>query len=481
MAQNLPWKKIIGTVLGLPFTLLLIYSLDILPNKWSGTIVAAYVFIAVAIILGDVKRSLFFVLICGIPLDLQLLLSGYQRRITSSGIFLSVVDVSILGLIILWVIGRKSSDVIADNKLFYHSDLTKPALLYVGANIVSLLVSGDKTWCFYGIVNTIKLFAVFFVVANSIRTEREIKYVMSFLVTSLFIQSAIYIVQHFTGIDFNVLGQSQLSGDFYGSTRERGLMGQANTSGLFFSACLLLGISWYFIQRRILMRILIAITIGLSISGLIITLTRSAWLAFVFSVMIFTIIGIRRKWVKFRAIIPILAILVIIVMGFWDSVTGRFEKHDAGSAYSRIPSMILMTRIIKDHPILGVGVNNYVDARNRYLTEDVREALHYPHNQYLLVFVETGIVGFLGFMWFLYKVFKAGIRSIGSENPLNGKLAAGILMAIVAISIGMLTDAHVQGPVAELMWFLAGLVPAIERFVHEEPGFEGTPGENQIL
>ena len=467
MGQNSLSRRIIAACAGIPFALLSIYLLDVLPNKWTGTIVAAYMFVGGAIILGDLKRSLFFVLIFGIPLNLQLLLSAYQPRITSSGIFLSVVDISILGLIILWVIGRKSSDVIADNKLFYHSDLTKPALLYVGANIVSLLVSSDKTWCFYGIVNTIKLFAVFFVVANSIRTEREMKYVMSFLVISLFIQSAIYIVQHFTGMDFDVLGQSQLSGEFYGATRERGLMGQANASGAFFSACLVLSISLYFIMRRTLTKVLLGITISLGVCALIITLTRIAWLALVVSSVIVMVIGMKRKWLKFRIVIPILAMLVIVALSFWGSITTRFQKDDAGSAYSRIPSMILMMQIIGDHPLLGVGVNNYIDVKSRYLTDDAEKVLRHPHNLFLLVLVETGLVGFLSFMWFLCKIFKVGMMNIRSKDCLKSKLGTGILLAIFGICVNNLTNGHAVGAVANLMWFLAGIMAVVGRVANE--------------
>jgi hypothetical protein len=469
VAQDLPWKKIIAALTGLLFTLLVIYLLDILPNKWSGTIMAAYFFVAVAIILGDLKRSLFFLLILGMPLDLGLLLpAGYQRGIANGGIFLTMVDISILGLIALWVIDRKTFNVTGDEGINWDPQLTKPAMCFLGANILSLLVSGDKTWCVYGIVNVIKLFALFFGVANSIKTEREIRYVMLFLVMGLFIQGSMYLIQHYTQSDFNILGQSQLSGEFYGETRERGLMGQANASGNFFSACLVLCVSSYFIERRTLSKVLIGIAITVGVCALIITLTRIAWLSFSVCGMILMMIGLKRKWFRFRFLIPVLVLLIIVVIGFWDSISGRFEKSDAGSAYSRVPTMILMTRIIRDHPILGVGTNNYTDARRRYLTEDVKEALSSGHNLYLLILVETGIVGFLSFMWFLYAILKDGIMRVRSKDSFKSKLAAGASMSMLSICIANLTNGNVSGPVANLMWFLAGFMSAIGRVFEKE-------------
>lgn len=468
MAQGLPWKKITGALLGLLLTLLVIYLLDILPNKWGGMIVAACIFVAGAIVIGDLKRSLFFLLILSMPLDFGLLLVARGYGQAGQGIFLSMVDISILGLIALWMFDRKTFYVSGDERINWHSQLTKPAMCFLGANILSLLVSGDKTMSVYGIVYVIKLFTLFFVVANSIKTEREIRYVMLFLVMGLFVQGSMYLIQHYTHSDFNVLGQSQFSGEFHGVTRERGLMGQANTSGNFFSACLLLSIGLYFIERRTLSKVLTGITIGLGVCALIITLTRIAWLSFIVCGMILMMIGLKRKWLRFRFLIPVLLLLIIVVIGFWESVAGRFEKSDEGSSYSRVPTMILMTRIIRDHPVLGIGVNNYPDVRKRYLTEDVRGALRDAHNLYLLIFVETGMPGFLSFMWLLYAILKKGIRTIGSKNFLKSKLAAGVLMAIFSIYIADLTNAVGIGPAGNLMWFLVGFMSAIGRVSEKE-------------
>lgn len=462
MVQHLSVKKIIGALTALSLTVLLIYILDISPNKWSGIIMAAYLFIAAAIILGNLKRSLFFLLILSMPLDLGLLLTaGYRSGIANSGIFLSMVDISILGLVALWVIDRKTFNVTGDKRINWDPQLTKPAMCFLGANVLSLLVSGDKTWCIYGIVNVIKLFALFFVVANSIKSQREIRYVMLFLVMGLFFQGSMYLIQHYTQSDFNILGQSQVSSGFYDSTRERGLMGQANVSGNFFSACLLLSMSFYFMKRKPSSKILPGITILFGVCALIVTLTRIAWLSLMVSGMALIMIGLKRKWLKVGAVITILVILIMVIVGFWSSIAARFEKEDKGAAYSRVPTMILMARIIRDHPFLGVGSNNYRDAWWRYLTDDVRDALSSGHNLYLLVFVETGVVGFLTFLWFIYAMLKKGFRTIGSKDVLKSKAAAGASMSIVSICIANLTNGNVAGPLANLLWFLGGFVSAI--------------------
>jgi O-antigen ligase len=455
-------KTIGGALLGIGCTLLVLYLLETLPGRWAVAVIAAYVFVMSSVITGDAKRSLFFLLIIGIPLNVDFMVTSRDSaRLATNGIYVSIVDIAVIGLILLWSIGKDSNHTTGDGRTEAYREISKAALAYLGVNILSLVVSHDKTWCVYGIINSIKLFAIFFVAGNSIKTKREIKYVCAFILVSLFVQSVIYIVQQHLGSDFDALGKAKPALDFYGSTRVRGFMG-ANTSGNFFSACVVLGMSLFLLERGTVRKVLIGIAIGLGLCGLVLTLTRIAWVSCILCCMTLLIIGLKRRWLRFRLLVPLLVILVIIVMGSWSSIIGRLEKYDSGSAYSRIPGMILMARITKDYPILGVGVNNYADVRGGYVSEDVRDAPHYPHNQYFLVLVETGGVGFLVFMWFLYAVLKNGIKTIGSRDFMKSALAAGISMSIVSVCIANLTNSNEAGPVANLMWFLAGFISAID-------------------
>ena len=52
-------------------------------------------------------------------------------------------------------------------------------------------------------------------------------------------------------------------------------------------------------------------------------------------------------------------------------------------------------------------------------------------------------------------------RVLGQRTGLKSKLAAGASMSIFSICIANLTNGNVSGPVANLMWFLAGFVSAI--------------------
>ena len=54
-------------------------------------------------------------------------------------------------------------------------------------------------------------------------------------------------------------------------------------------------------------------------------------------------------------------------IGFLGTDINRILGDDAASAASRIPQYKIAWRIIRDHPIFGVGANNYYFFQQRYL------------------------------------------------------------------------------------------------------------------
>ena len=63
-------------------------------------------------------------------------------------------------------------------------------------------------------------------------------------------------------------------------------------------------------------------------------------------------------------------------------------------------------RLLKDNIFLGIGPNNFKKECKKYVAEDpkIYRCSSHPHNTYLEIFVETGIVGFLaviGLFFFL--------------------------------------------------------------------------------
>lgn len=470
MTAKIELKTVVGVLVGVPFTLLLIYLLQTLPSKWALTIVAIYIFVILAMIVGDLKRSLCFLLIVGIPLNMQFMITSRGRGLIN-GVFLSLCDVAFLGLIVLWALKIRGSSDSAEFRIQLYPKTTKPALLLLAVSVVSLFVSSDKTWSVFGIINYIKLFLAYFVVANALKTKRELEYVMSFLVLSLFIQSAVYIFQCYTGVDFDVVGNLQISGFSSGLFRPRGFMRQSNTAGTFFAASLILAMSFYSLKKKMSAKILIIVVLALGVWALIFTFSRGGWSSFLLAAIVFLLIGIRQKWIRVRTVV-VLSILVILFLSvFWNSINLRLTYDLA--AKSRIPTMEVAWKIIRDYPLLGVGVNAYKDVFDKYITGDLRSegAMSIVHNQYLLVWAETGIIGLCSFLWFILAFFIETKKSMASRDNFERILATGTMSSFLAICLAMMTQPADHGTVTILTWVLAGYIVAIGRV------FQGNPYE----
>ena len=75
-------------------------------------------------------------------------------------------------------------------------------------------------------------------------------------------------------------------------------------------------------------------------------------------------------------------------------------------------------RMLRDHPIYGVGLGNFETAYPRYQSFPSDLWIDYAHNDYVQAVAETGLVGAVLIVsalgLFLYAAFGSGVRDQGS-------------------------------------------------------------------
>jgi len=88
--------------------------------------------------------------------------------------------------------------------------------------------------------------------------------------------------------------------------------------------------------------------------------------------------------------------------------------------------------MVADHPVFGIGTGGFVEAYRPYV-RDVKgwqgQDTGDPHNQYLKILAEQGIVGLAAFVYFLYCAFGSPARSPYRE------LAVVVLLGWCATSL----------------------------------------------
>jgi O-antigen ligase len=124
--------------------------------------------------------------------------------------------------------------------------------------------------------------------------------------------------------------------------------------------------------------------------------------------------------------------------------------------------------MVRDRPLLGVGIGNYRLYQGDYVRREVplRMTRTHVHNIWLQAAVERGVLGMLALLWLAVSVVVETFRAV-RRLPAGGlphALAAGSLAALS----GFLIDGFVQNnfgdsQVALLFWLVAGIVVVSNR------------------
>jgi len=140
--------------------------------------------------------------------------------------------------------------------------------------------------------------------------------------------------------------------------------------------------------------------------------------------------------------------LVVAAMLLPQKITDRFttffnpssaaEVEAAQSAEARKLMFIRSVEVTLEHPLLGVGPGEFMDAEAK---EDIaagkRGLWHYTHNAYTELSSETGIIGMLFFLYAFWRSYR-GLSQFRSHFPSARvrRAALCIQMAVLISSIG---------------------------------------------
>lgn len=150
------------------------------------------------------------------------------------------------------------------------------------------------------------------------------------------------------------------------------------------------------------------------------------------SVVLLSASDILRKKLLNRKVVFILIPLVVLLL----FLLYRFK---ADSANGRLLMWRVSMEMIKEHPILGFGPDgftaHYMEYQAQYLTENpdsmfilLADNVNNPFNEYLLVLVNFGLVGFSLLLILLVLLFKS-LKSLSEVyKPLMIGLAVGIMI-----------------------------------------------------
>ncbi|PIR77413.1 MAG: hypothetical protein COU30_02580 [Candidatus Magasanikbacteria bacterium CG10_big_fil_rev_8_21_14_0_10_38_6] len=96
------------------------------------------------------------------------------------------------------------------------------------------------------------------------------------------------------------------------------------------------------------------------------------------------------------------------------------------------------------------------------------EVFHHPHNLFLTIWVNTGLIGLIGFVWVLVWFYRVGLSFIMKHKKkdistnTNHLLVLFLLATMTSILVtGLVDSPYIKNDYSLLFWFLvAGMVLA---------------------
>ncbi len=122
--------------------------------------------------------------------------------------------------------------------------------------------------------------------------------------------------------------------------------------------------------------------------------------------------------------------------------------------------------IFASAPILGTGLNTYSEVAPKFkITWGM-----WPHNCYLQMAAETGIIGLGAFLWVIFLVFREALRALRSITEKYYKaLLCGSLAGLTAFLVhGFLDTTFYSVNLGNLMWMMMGLIIAVTQLIKKE-------------
>lgn len=122
--------------------------------------------------------------------------------------------------------------------------------------------------------------------------------------------------------------------------------------------------------------------------------------------------------------------------------------------------------MLRDHPIFGSGLRGYAIVMRPYVTTPTKLPELYPHNIFLAMWVELGLLGLVAFVWLLGKLLWLGWSAYSRAEGLAKPLLFGTSAGFVAVAVhGMVDTPYYNNDISVEFWFLAALEIAAITFL----------------
>jgi len=316
-----------------------------------------------------------------------------------------------------------------------------PIITMILYNILVLLVSGHDGR-FGRVIEQLTLPLIYFIVPSIVvNSERRMRVIWLFIAGAC-LAAGIGVIRY-------------LIGDV---GRATSFTSECTTLAYFLAFAFVMTLAIYAYSTKTSEKIFLGLVTFPLVLGLILTMTRAAYLAAALSLAILGFLKERKLLLVGTAIV---VVACLVFPSTRDKVAQRFDISNAQSFFSHREVLLdLGLDRARDMPFFGYGLNSFpevvnVAAEERIRAKDIMEW----HNMYLKALLDGGPLGLVILIWLFAAQTRVTLTRFRKTKDRDQKtFQLGILLLLLSLAvIGLFDTVLTIRIVAMLTWLLLGL------------------------
>jgi O-antigen ligase len=120
-------------------------------------------------------------------------------------------------------------------------------------------------------------------------------------------------------------------------------------------------------------------------------------------------------------------------------------------------------QLLADRPLLGAGIASYEERIEPYhglVNGESIEIYHHPHNLFLTLWINIGLIGLVGFVGILFVLFRHGVSFYAQTRTsfLTSLSYSALLSLCIILITGLVDSPYIKNDLAFLFWAIIALI-----------------------
>ena len=353
-------------------------------------------------------------------------------------------------------------------KMYYLHDMGLPVTLFAIACVASLGFSLDRGDSFRILLFYVTALLLLYIISADITNRERMMKLLGFIYIAVIITALYAVYQRIVGVPVSAsLTDLDLNEGVPG--RVYSSFGNPNNYAEFLVMMTPVAAIFAAKIKRAWIRIPFCLGIALPFLALLMTYSRSCWIAMMLSCIVFVYYANKKLIPAF--ILVCVAAIPLLPSSILIRLSTLLTMQDSSMVF-RLYVWDGTIKMVRDYFLTGIGLgpNSFAVIYPEYANQNALVGVPHSHMVYMELIIELGILGFFSFMWFMLRLWKNSACSLLKTTCKTNKLVLiACLSSLVGISFAFGVEYVWYYPRTFFTYFiLAGIATAAIRITKAE-------------